>query len=98
MHPYRIVQEALNNATKHGKAQHVTITIAANVENLDLTIADDGSGLRSPPAGPRGMGMHTMRYRARMLGGDLSIDPAAGGGTTVRCSVPWKRISAPVLA
>jgi signal transduction histidine kinase len=51
-------------------------------------VTDDGRGLGEIPAGHSGIGLDSMRQRARLLGGDCSIQPREGGGTVVRCWVP----------
>lgn len=86
-HLYRIAQEAISNAVKHAKARTIEVDLAADINGLRLTICDDGTGMPArPPA--TGIGLQTMAYRARVIGGTLSILPAPGGGTVVSCSVP----------
>jgi signal transduction histidine kinase len=82
---YRIAQEAITNALKHGGAD--TITLRLHVADLagELTIEDNGSGL--PATGElQGMGLRTMRYRSEMCGGALKIDSVPGKGTAVCCT------------
>ena len=88
MHLYRIAQEALNNAAKHGGARKVTIILNKSESSLRLAVADDGKGMAPSPGGARGMGLDSMRYRARALGGELKIDSPAGEGTVVSCEIP----------
>ncbi len=88
LHLYRIAQEALNNAAKHGGARKVTILLNKSQDSLRLTIADDGKGMAQSPQGTRGMGLDSMRYRARALGGELTIDSHRGEGTIVSCEIP----------
>jgi len=87
VHLFRIAQEALNNAIKHGRATLVVIALEAINGGLSLRISDDGVGL--PPAESRsnGMGFNIMRYRARMVGGTLDIQPNVPTGTIVACSI-----------
>ncbi len=95
MHLYRIVQEALSNAIRHGQAKQVWITGTFTPRDdtrpqssgiVELTIADDGIGF-SPPTpnaiyGPTsGMGLRIMAYRAQCLGAELSMSPRTTGGT-----------------
>jgi signal transduction histidine kinase len=85
-HLYRIAQEALTNAVRHSRAQHVRVTLDTTRDRLLLTIADDGCGL------PRhehstGLGLHSMQHRAGLIGGTLQIREAEGGGTIVHCLV-----------
>jgi signal transduction histidine kinase len=88
---YRVAQEAVSNAVKHGKAKHVTIDLEAG-RGLNLTIQDDGVGFDIPKvlSGPKtgGMGLLVMRYRAGVIGGTLDISPVKQGGTMVRCHIP----------
>jgi PAS domain S-box-containing protein len=86
-HLYRIAQEAIHNAIKHGHARHVTITLASSGGCATLTIADDGSGLPAYFSSSQGMGLRIMNYRAHMIGGHLSIG-ASHKGTKVACT--WK--------
>lgn len=87
-HLYYIAQEAVNNAIKHGQPRHIVIRLAANDHQGALTIEDDGCGIRTGIPGNKGMGLHLMNYRARMVGGSLEVlrDPA--GGTSVTCLFP----------
>ncbi|MEU5155907.1 GAF domain-containing sensor histidine kinase [Glycomyces sp. NPDC021274] len=75
----RLVQEALSNAFRHARARHVAVT----VETERITIADDGSGFDAAEAATRGLGLLSMRERAKALGGDLVLQTAPGEGTVV---------------
>jgi PAS domain S-box-containing protein len=86
MHIYRIAQEAVSNSVRHGHAQEISITLKSAKSYLVLTIEDNGRGMQD--AGRTGMGLKTMTYRARMIGGNLEIAPRAGGGTIVKCGIP----------
>jgi PAS domain S-box-containing protein len=86
---YRITQEAISNAVRHGKAQRVVVDLIAIESRMILTIEDNGVGISQPlPEG--GMGLHTMNYRARLIGGTLTIGRGQPGGTVVTCSVPLR--------
>jgi signal transduction histidine kinase len=98
MHLYRIAQEAVNNAAKHGGARKVTIVLSRSEDSLRLAVADDGKGMAPPPDGTRGMGLHSMRYRARALGGNLKIDSNPSEGTIVSCEIPNRPASPPTAA
>jgi signal transduction histidine kinase len=87
-HLYRIVQEAIHNAIKHGQARHVSVRLDSSDGQTTLTITDDGSGLPSEFRSSHGMGLRIMNYRAGMIRGRLSIEPVPGKGTKVICS--WK--------
>jgi len=86
-HLYRIAQEALSNAVRHAKASRIRLEFRGTDGEFTLQVEDDGVGL--PAAAPAGgMGLRTMMYRAEVLGGKLTLAPAAGGGTRVTCRVP----------
>ncbi len=83
---YRIVQEAIANAVKHGKGvRHIEITLDIRDENGILKVSDDGSGISSQRS-YSGMGLKIMRYRAALAGGHLALNTKPGGGTEVVCS------------
>jgi signal transduction histidine kinase len=75
----RLVQEALGNAFRHARAQHVAVT----VETERITVADDGAGFDAAEAATRGLGLLSMRERAKALGGELELTTAPGEGTVV---------------
>jgi len=81
---YRIVQEALNNALRHGGATHMRIAVEPAQPLWRLVIADDGSGCE-PDRDSTGMGLRTMRYRASQLGGNLHLQRCPEGGMQVIC-------------
>ena len=93
-HLYRIAQEAVSNAVKHGKATEIRIRLEFKAERLTLSVLDNGGGI--PEVLPRsdGMGLRIMRYRAGMIGGTLSAEKNPGGGTLVCCSVPTRGVAA----
>ena len=87
-HLYRIAQEALHNAIKHGHATNVSITLESSGDHAALTILDDGSGLPAGSSSTQGMELRIMSYRAGMISGRLSLGRAKGKGTKVLCT--WK--------
>jgi signal transduction histidine kinase len=89
MHLYRIAQEAINNAMKHGKASKVAISLNVADDYLTLRILDDGIGM--PAFVSTGSGLGIMRYRARLSGGELQIEQPKGGGTMVTCTISQSR-------
>jgi signal transduction histidine kinase len=87
---YKIAQEAVSNAIKHGKARHVSISVSQNGGQLTLTIKNDGVAF-SPPADAKDrMGLRIMNYRANTIGAALDIAPQRRGGTLVTCALPVK--------
>ena len=85
-HLYRIAQEAVNNAIKHGRASHILIDLRCG-DGVTLSITDDGLGLPEDTAGSPGMGLHIMNYRAKTIGGALRIQRCPRGGTAVTCEL-----------
>jgi signal transduction histidine kinase len=83
-HLYRILQEGLNNALKHSKAEHITVNVSSNEQQWMVDISDDGIGL--PPEGERhaGFGLQNMKVRAKENGWGLHWAKNDSGGTTVR--------------
>jgi signal transduction histidine kinase len=88
---YRIVQEALNNAIKHARAQEILILLdGSDSKQLCLSISDDGVGFvpGSADESQAGrFGMKTMRERAEALGGSLRVISAPGKGTTIEVMI-----------
>jgi PAS domain S-box-containing protein len=84
---YRIAQEAVSNAIKHGKAKSVLIQLAAGDGKLTLRVRDDGKGMPAK-LDQTGMGLHTMVYRATIIGGSLDVRADRPCGTVVTCSFP----------
>lgn len=85
---YRIVQEAVSNAVKHGKSSHVHVVLSSRERRIHLTVRDDGIGFPDKLPADRGMGIRIMKYRARVLGATLEINKGARGGTVVSCILP----------
>ncbi|TFV66174.1 UNVERIFIED_ORG: sensor histidine kinase [Bacillus sp. AZ43] len=83
---YRVAAEALRNAVRHAAADVVRLAVRTEGDALELVVADDGVGL-APGAVP-GVGLESMRQRARELGGTLDLASGAGRGTTVRLRLP----------
>jgi PAS domain S-box-containing protein len=101
-HLYRIAQEAVTNAIRHGKASRIDIRLAKRNGALTLSISDHGKGMpqslidtvrqglavsRPPNGSPVGMGLRTMQYRACVVGGTLDVTQRKGGGTTLTCTL-----------
>lgn len=101
---YRVAQEAVSNAVKHGKAAAIRICLEESGSGLALTVHDDGVGfayaegrqhVRRDPSGVpvSGMGLLVMKYRAGVMGGTLEIDTGSGRiGTTVRCRLKDRQL------
>lgn len=88
---FRIVQEGLSNIVRHGAARHVRLALGVSPEGLEVMLSDDGCGFdaQQPQRQPGGtFGLMAMRQRVHSLGGTVSIESAAGRGTTVRIQLP----------
>lgn len=80
---YRIVQEATNNAVKHGNAETVMITLDADTERILLKIEDDGMGFPEDWEEHKGLGVRIMQFRARLIGANLEISTSRLGGAAI---------------
>jgi PAS domain S-box-containing protein len=91
-HLYRITQEAITNAIKHGKAKTIQVELARRKDDLVLTVENDGLDFPAEfEARGTGMGLQIMDHRADIIGASLDIHRAAEGGTIVTCSLPDKQ-------
>ena len=89
VHLFRIAQEALGNAIKHGRPKLIVIALETDGNGISLRVSDDGTGIDPVLSKTsRGMGFNIMHYRARMAGGTLDIQPNSPTGTVVTCSIP----------
>jgi signal transduction histidine kinase len=89
---YRIVQEALTNASKHGGAKRAVVEIHERDAIVHLSVRDDGAGF-DIDADTDGFGLLGMRERVDLLGGEISIDSTLGQGATVTASIPVLRVA-----
>lgn len=89
LHCYRIVQEALANVARHARARRVTVHLSRRRSAIEIVVRDDGAGFdpRSRQAG-EGFGLVTMRERAELMGGELTIRSRPRHGTEVRVVLP----------
>ncbi len=92
-HLYRIAQEGINNAIKHGRAKHILINLAMVDERVILTVEDDGLGLPEQPGERNGIGLRIMKNRAGAICASLNISCEADGWTVLTCSVPGADLS-----
>lgn len=89
-HLYRIIQEAAYNSIRHGKAKNLIVRISKIGGDIHLLIKDDGVGIanaKQPMSNE--MGLRIMRHRAKIIGAELEIEPAAKG-TVLMCRFPQK--------
>jgi PAS domain S-box-containing protein len=88
---FRIFQEALTNVLRHAGASKVTVRVMLQPEGLILEIADDGKGITPAQLADRkALGLLSMRERAHLWGGDLTICGRPGQGTTVTLRMPYR--------
>ena len=94
IHLYRIAQEGVGNAIKHGKPSLIVVKLEEVEEGTQLVISDNGSGL--PDSGPSksGMGLRIIADRAKMIGGHFQMDRARFGGTELTCLIPQRSSAA----
>ncbi len=90
---YRVAQEALNNIRKHACASQVKILLQSCADQVSVEIVDDGKGfdvasVAGETVAPTKMGLLTMKGRAEMLGGDLTVETGEGAGTRVLLTIP----------
>jgi signal transduction histidine kinase len=90
VHVYRVLQEALNNVSRHSGAREAWIRLKFSANFLELEVEDHGTGF-VPEKMQRGIGLVAMRERAELIGGVLEISPRAQGGTLVRLDVPREK-------
>lgn len=86
-HFYRIAQEAIGNAIKHGKAKKIEMFFTCMGGNITLVVKDDGIGIDPDLKNSKGIGLKTMAYRAHMMNASFHIRPDARQGNIVECSL-----------
>jgi len=82
---YRIAIEALLNVVRHAAAQHCEVRLSLGDDELEIDVVDDGQGR---DGGPTGVGTRAMHERAAEVGGEVTIETSAGGGTRVLARLP----------
>jgi signal transduction histidine kinase len=90
IHVYRVLQEALNNVTRHSGAHEAWVRLRFTKQDLELEVEDHGKGFSADVPRP-GIGLVAMRERAELLDGTLEFRQPAAGGTLVRLRVPRER-------
>jgi signal transduction histidine kinase len=95
---FRIVQEALQNALKHGRARKVSVDLRAGTGAVALTISDDGVGFDVIAAWGRGLGLISMNERVEAIGGSMTIRSSPGAGTRLEVAVPVEAVEDPIGA
>ena len=87
-HLFRIAQEAVSNAIKHGRAHRVVISLREAKGRIALRVSDNGKGFPQRTIKPKGMGLRIMQSRAGMIGGAIAIERNGQGGINVTCALP----------
>ena len=93
VHIYRVLQEALNNVSRHSGASDAWIRLRFSPDLLELEVEDHGKGFVADKM-QRGIGLVAMRERAELIGGTLAISPRPQGGTKVRLLIPRTKVDA----
>ena len=89
LHVFRLVQEAVNNSVRHGKAKNIRVGVACEGHLIKVTVVDDGIGLSAKTTSHPGVGLRIMQQRARVLGATLTAERATPEqGTVVTCICP----------
>lgn len=88
LHLYRIAQESVTNALKHGHPTRVQVRLEDTPTDIRLEVSDDGTGMPEPSGRKEGSGLRIMRYRAATIAARLYITTVSGRGTRVECQVP----------
>ncbi len=86
-HLFRITQEAVSNAIKHGKATRIVIRLSQQQGTILLVISDNGSGFAGTVSRDKGMGLRIMQSRAGMIGGTLTVEKNPEGGARICCAI-----------
>lgn len=84
-HLLRIAQEAVRNAIRHAKASRIEINVTVTSDHLQLSVEDDGVGLKTEWQRLKGLGLRIMAHRAQLMGAQFSVAPRQKGGTAVTC-------------
>ncbi|MBI2824001.1 MAG: CHASE3 domain-containing protein [Planctomycetia bacterium] len=92
-HLYRLCQESVTNALKHGPARNIVIALTGDQDLIRLTIADDGAGFAKDQRTRTGTGVRIMGYRAELIRAKLTISPGHPRGTLVTCTLPRPQAS-----
>jgi signal transduction histidine kinase len=91
VHVYRVLQEALNNVSRHSGAKEAWVRLKFLENALELEVEDHGKGIVADKNG-RGIGLVAMRERAEIIGGTLELLQPASGGTTVRLQIERQKV------
>lgn len=88
IHLYRIAQEGVSNAVKHGSATKVAVHLASTEKHIRLRVADNGTGFAKNWDAKGGLGVRIMQFRARLVGGNLEVSDIPDKGAVITCTIP----------
>jgi len=88
IHLYRIAQEGVSNAVKHGSSTKVAVHLASTEKHIRLRVADNGSGFAENWDTKGGLGVRIMQFRARLIGGNLEVSDIPDKGAIITCTIP----------
>jgi PAS domain S-box-containing protein len=94
-HLFRIAQEGVTNAVRHGRATFITLRLSSDAASVRLEVIDNGKGFAPGRETAAGIGMRIMEYRTRLLAGSLQIETPRRGGTALCCCVPQPGLAPP---
>jgi signal transduction histidine kinase len=88
---YRVCQEAITNAIRHGKASEINIQLFEKDQYLHLTVTDNGIGFKTQRLAkePHGQGVHNIHERVKLLNGIFKLTSTPGKGTKLKVSIPY---------
>jgi two-component system sensor histidine kinase UhpB len=84
---FRVAQEALNNAVRHGRPRHIVVHLRATAGHVELRVIDDGAGFVAETNGS-GLGLRSIDERVRLTRGTMRVESTPGQGTTVQVEIP----------
>jgi two-component system sensor kinase FixL len=88
LHLFRIVQEALNNAIKHARADQIQVSVGIEGPRGCITIRDNGAGFQHAPDKSSGLGLRIMQHRCGLIDAEFKIESSHGEGTAIKCYFP----------
>ena len=87
-HLFRIAQEGVRNAVRHGKARRIQIVLSHEGGDIALRVRDDGVGVPRAQPSNQGLGLRIMAHRAMIIGASIAIESPPDGGTLIVCRLP----------
>jgi signal transduction histidine kinase len=88
LHLFRIVQESLNNAIKHSRADQVQVSVDIEGSRGCFTIRDNGAGFQHKPDKSTGLGLRIMQHRCGLIDAEFKVESSPGEGTEIKCYFP----------